>query len=728
MTSLPYYINNIYSNKLIRNNIIVLVTALMIYQLILSYLHYKTSYVISFLYTGIASFLLGKNAVEEIKNDFLINYYKPTINIICYFLMSYITLVFITDILSISARISVVLVIITMFIGELLLKKRKSLLAIKDNTQNSESIFSLFPVVETISKQSKTYKNVFLGIVVILFFTRIILSIYFHDLRMIGDEGGYLKRAYSFTNILKAIFTNKSLDAEDITTFYWNGWHPPFWPMIISGFIWLFDEAYVRVLQGVIGFLSGLYFYRFSLFFFESKKSLLLLALFVLNPYLIFFSHLLWSEILYILLLILYLIWFAIVFIEKNINTKKVTLIQGAVLVSSLILTRSSFVPVIVGSFICLLMYKQEVLKNLKTYFAVIILAFLLVLPWSYIIYKEDNILSVGTSVAGVQLAIKYNNKGFSDWHEAWQYFTEQKNKYGVPYNETSKEITKSYLDSLDGNYLSILSVAVGELISGYLFSDSFLERHLSWAIYPVSMPNLNIGILMYDYISRYLLIFLGAIGLAIGVLQSKYRILLFWVLLANAAIFVVGQSTGRYIVMNYPLLIIGVLALYSGIEKDFYQKLGFYFLSICLAIIAMGTTWQYKKQSVWPAAYVDAIKNYGGKVTEVADSVSIRKSNKCNKETINIKIVNTSHDMISIKQSGGNNYTDGKWGEDSNVILQNSLNVMITQTPFKYTKTLDLVVNNEEKHKIDLDEQIRYRWKKLDSCIDISWYGRRKL
>ena len=163
----------------------------------------------------------------------------------------------------------------------------------------------------------------------------------------LADEAGYYTQASAWARMLVDGLSGEGADAEDVTQAYGRGGWPPAHPILLALSMLTFGEspAGARIAGLFVGALTTVVVLLWTRALIGEKAGMLAAGAHLLYPPFVAFSHLLWSENLYILLL-LTAFWLATIAPRHDTGGGRLALAVGAGLALGLaLLTRSAGLP-----------------------------------------------------------------------------------------------------------------------------------------------------------------------------------------------------------------------------------------------------------------------------------------------------------------------------------------------------------------------------------------------
>jgi len=244
-------------------------------------------------------------------------------------------------------------------------------------------------------------------IIIVLFLISIIvriavfISLSVQDVGLFGDEKMYYNRAVDFKNILDDILSGRSVSSAALESLYRGGKWPPLQSLLLIPGLFVFGHTilYARLIVVVLSATTTVLVYILTLRLSTIKVAVFAGFIHVFYPPFIFFSHYLWSESTYILLL-LSCIYFTVLTIDVRSGWRKMiyAALSGCFLGLSG-LTRAAVLPLIVVIPLSLIFFLKKNSDKLLAPLVVLFFCFIMLLPWQCVLLSmEKRFVPISTS------------------------------------------------------------------------------------------------------------------------------------------------------------------------------------------------------------------------------------------------------------------------------------------------------------------------------------------
>ncbi len=404
------------------------------------------------------------------------------------------------------------------------------------------------------SIENKSYAKILWSIIFFSFVIKIILA-FFLPSEIRSDSFVYHSLAQSIVNTFTYSFEGKL-----------TGVIAPGYSIFLSGLYYIFgpEQFYVKIIQSILEIFTCLLFYKVCLNYFDSKKSLIALAIFAFFPSNILFSQTILTEPLFgfLAILLLYLVL-------KDGFQKYVFLI--GLIWGYAILIRSSFAPSILLIPLFLLIYKKSEIKFsgvFKYSLLFFIGAFLVISPW---LIRNKTVLN--TFTIATQGGFTFWSGSNPDATGTWYHKIEESNPLFRIEDEAQrdKEFYKLGIDYAIHNPQKFLLTGVKKL--GYLFSSERMivlyftkgdgKESTSTQVYKSVNP-IFIALINIPY---FIVMSLGLWGL----LMLKRKTFFIWGMIFSWLFtFFMFVALARYHYVLIPFFIIGTINFIYSYKTDF--------------------------------------------------------------------------------------------------------------------------------------------------------------
>ncbi len=221
---------------------------------------------------------------------------------------------------------------------------------------------------------------------------------------LLYDEHGYFMRAIGFADALRSLFHLQIPEKNSILLVYGSGVWPPLHPLLLALGILSFGRTLfsLRLVVLLISSLTTPLVYCLTLRLAGNRAAKRAAQIYALYPAFIFYSHYLWSETIFIFLLLLS--FYFVVLILDNPQTKSLLYPSMCGISLGLCgLTRAAGFPFIVITLLWMFIFFRRNRLSLCTPIITATLCFLLLLPWELVLLKlqgEPALISTKTGYA----------------------------------------------------------------------------------------------------------------------------------------------------------------------------------------------------------------------------------------------------------------------------------------------------------------------------------------
>lgn len=387
---------------------------------------------------------------------------------------------------------------------------------------------------------------------------------------LMGDEASYLDRAEAFSRIFGQLLGGGTVAPSDLDTVYARGVWPPLHPLLLGAVIRPFSDPLLaaRLWAGLLASLTSVVVYRLGAHLFSRPAGWMAAGLHVASPIFVGYSHFLWSETLYVLLL---LGLFALTLRQCESSRPGSALLgasAGGLLLGAMALTRAAVAP-LYFLLPLLLGFTGSPRGRALRVACFLILALGLTAPWHEAIRQREGRLLLFSTHASVQLylgnnpfasdLVSYATSQRSAEREFDRALREIQQQAALTGRHTSDAARALALGFIREEPLGFLRRSVSRalvLVSG----DSFVLRHALATVY----PPLSVHALLASWLGGLVFsIATLALGLATLLLQPLRRpaTLAAW-------IFVVGSVAPPLLTLSHSRLglpLLAVLLPYAG-------------------------------------------------------------------------------------------------------------------------------------------------------------------
>jgi 4-amino-4-deoxy-L-arabinose transferase-like glycosyltransferase len=497
-----------------------------------------------------------------------------------------------------------------------------------------------------------TNKILFIGLLLLLI-TRLLMALHTMHLGPYADEDNYISRGIAFLNLFTS--TDETLSASYIDKFYYNGYWPPLYSILLSPIYALGEYGGVRGFLAIFDIATAIGFYCLAARLLPKPAAIVSFYLYIFNPFILTASISILSEGFFNFFLIAFLLMYLRFIEEDNFSIKtsvKYVLALGF-LMAAAILVRSAFILIFLPLcfYTAATLYKKK--KSILIFGAASILMFALTLPWNLLIkHKEGDFMFMHT-ISAQQFYMKFVTRN-GGWNSIKENLDQEAAATGKSAQAIAEERTQEYFKNT-GFFQGPFITMVKDFRNDYLTGGSEFEARLRWGLYDSSDrgAQLNWAILIWHEIYRLPIILLGAIGLFMSInRQFRYAGLIICVAIGTASVGLLGLAGGRHLVNLMPLLILGAANALQNLQNvSVSLKLVSASAVIGLSVIGFNI-WQLNDGGAWSSIYHNNLQSIG-KPHKATDGLQIRRIDGCADNVL----LDSSDDMIvtvrSLLQSG---------------------------------------------------------------------------
>ena len=365
---------------------------------------------------------------------------------------------------------------------------------------------------------------------------------------------------------------------------HYSTFRPPLYPLFLALIFYLFRSIFAaKLIQILLSTFNVFILYLMSKRIFDEKVGLISALIFSLYPNLIFFSHTLWTETLFVFLLVSSIYFL----IEFRYTQRNLLLLLSGLTWGLASLTRSLlfyFLPII---FLWFMIFEKGRHKEKIIHFSLFaIITLITIAPWTYRNYLVYRSLLPISTTGGWIFRIGNNPKSVfvpKDDCKDWS-FADGKKPFWFSREEVIEErhMYKRGLNFIINNNLLFLKKSLWEGRHFYTL-DSFAIRHLRNGWYgkvPLSMIRALTTIIIVSYI---LVILMGTIGFIYSKNDDNkwlFIILIFIYTLIHSLAF----SMSRYRLPLIPFVIIYSSYSFAHLHKIWKNILTFPKIFILIA------------------------------------------------------------------------------------------------------------------------------------------------
>ncbi|MFW6131748.1 MAG: ArnT family glycosyltransferase, partial [Candidatus Aminicenantaceae bacterium] len=472
------------------------------------------------------------------------------------------------------------------------------------------------------------------------------------DTRIKFDERSYYFRANSFHSIIKDLINLDSPKPKDLRRAYGAGAWPPFHPIILAvGFLFMGKSIVAaRITVVVISALSTILIFLVTDKIATKKTALIASFVYIFYPGFIAFSHYLWAETTFIFLLLLG-IYLTLLITETDIYKRKVLYsFSIGVILGLLVLSRASGIVFLIVIPLWIVFSFKKMKERIIIFLIIIISFSVVVLPWEYVLISKQNkfVLFASQSTRGLYLG---NNKWVRDGF-SYEYvkphpqigssLREYAKEHNIPIEKAARELAMKEITSHFGKFMK-RSFDRFSLLWTFNF---FPIRHITHVVYPPVSSGLLLFILAVFIVSHLLLVVFTVIGFVVKKIQLKNKILIFMLLLAGIAPYLLSISHSRY---NLPQLAFLVPLAGCGIAnyrpRKIWHNLIIFFTIFCISGIYVYSYNNFIFKILRPSSYYMEVINPVDKIfkteSKYGDVFQIKQIDTSSNDILIIRILN---------------------------------------------------------------------------------------
>lgn len=453
------------------------------------------------------------------------------------------------------------------------------------------------------------------------------------DMALTGDEHAYVRGGEAALHLTWDLVRGEDTDDTQVAAFYGRGWHPPLGKLVAGVPAALGGIPLARLLQVLLSCALVPLGYWLILHLAGRRAALVGMALIGLNPSLVGFSHLLWTENLYLLLSTLFLIG-ALRLMRSECPPSRRLLGGGGVLIGLLLLLKPAFLPVLLACSVFAILLGRRRQMIARTAIAVGVIGLVISMLWDLMLWRQEGRYIHGSTATQIHMLAKYNHRGLKSWTHAWDWAQQEATAQNRYFADVARDAWREDFAATPAT--GIVARIVDDALKQHLFELYFLEKQLREGIHWLSEhPAPASWLLLFEFCFRTALIFFGLAGLLIGTMDKRARWLCAAFLVGNMAIVLVGVPNPRHNLMIMVPLTIGVIALIRRIHQErrhaevAVATIGIVALGIGLFARLPAMPWSYR--------FIDPLTNAGRAAGPASDTVQVRMSGQCQEAFIQL-------------------------------------------------------------------------------------------
>lgn len=339
---------------------------------------------------------------------------------------------------------------------------------------------------------------------------------FLYDIPLVTDENEYLDRAVGFTNALIDMSHSERPSSDALYRAYGNGMWPPLQPFFLGMVFFIFGKHLIagRIILCIVSAVTTLLIYLLTLRLSNSKAAFTAAIMHLLYPSFIGYSNYLFSETLYIFLLISS-VYFAVRVCDGLAGEKTMAYALASGLFLGLCgLTRPAVLPFLILIPLWLAFFIKNFRRRLLLP-ALLILAYLAVLvPWQGFLVIKEKDPGILSNIPGWYLSIGNNQWIPEGYGSSWQddsrgQMLNSAREYGKLNSiSTDQALRRLAIDEIKNNFTAFLVRGIYKFRM-FWSMDFFVLIHVFYAGYPPMSPAIAAviwGVVLVSYLSVLLL------------------------------------------------------------------------------------------------------------------------------------------------------------------------------------------------------------------------------
>ncbi len=438
------------------------------------------------------------------------------------------------------------------------------------------------------------------------------------DMPLRGDVPGYVARAVGFRDLIERLGQGESIKIDDLDAFYQEGKWPPLHPFVLSlGFL-VFDVniGVARLTVTLISALTTPLVYLVAKRLANHRAAFFSALIHIFFPSFVAFAHLLWSETLFIFLILL------AIYLSTFLRDA-VTFRQSApyALGSGIILGLSGLTrPTILPLLLLLPLWAFFNISNIRLRLVIPILIFLtsiaILIPWELLLYEKEGhfVLLVTTGDLNLFAANHPTDVTFEDV----RLLAEENN---LDPDAVMRDIA---IETILDDPVTVLGSNFGRTL--WLWSvDEHVFKHLRRAVYPPIPHPLFVIWFLVSFVSYLIVAFSAGLGFILQWRPLKnYSNLLLALIFARMLfpMFLTGGNA-RLTVVNFALMLPAAgyaLTNFKTVFQGRYKLVTVVLVSLLPIVILLNVRNGYSDTTGYYASLVNKYHIFSGRRTEVID------------------------------------------------------------------------------------------------------------
>jgi len=463
----------------------------------------------------------------------------------------------------------------------------------------------------------------------LLIITRLVAMYLFFDLGPYADEDNYVSRGVAFLDMISP--QNGKSSSDYLDAFYYNGYWPPLYSIILGPIYKLFGYGGVRIFLILADIVTGILFYLVAKRLLTNTASLIALYLYALNPFLWVASFSILSEGLFNLSICAILLTYLNLQGGTFFKRSKIGLyvLSLGLLMASALLIRSAFVLVFILLAIVSVVRFWKQREKLAIFAMASLLMFALTIPWNLLIKHQEHKFMFMHTISEQQFYMKFVNRG-GGWNSVREQLLAEASAEHKSIQIIAKEKTHAYFEE-NTNPLLPVSVMLNDFRNDYLMGESEHERRLRLGLYDTSSgkDKLHWCVLIWHELYRFPILFFGALGLLCSVGRFNDKDIFIAAAIGTASVGIFGLTWGRHLVNLMPFLILGSAVSLEQLRRSSKGYLVFSIFSLIGFSVLGFNIWQVKNSGYWAATNQSKLLLIG-KPYSIVDQLQLRKLDGC--------------------------------------------------------------------------------------------------
>ncbi len=310
------------------------------------------------------------------------------------------------------------------------------------------------------------------------------------------DEAGYLAQAEGFAAVLGSLLHGEAATADDLDRAYGRGRWPPIHPLVLGCFFLIFGPgvAVARLATVLLSAATTPLVYRLAERAGGRRAALPAACLHVLYPSFVGFSHLLWSETLFLLVLLATVLLFLRAPEAAAADRRLGRAMLAGALGGVAVLTRIAGGPLVVVLAAWLALRARGRERWAQPALALVAAA-LVVVPWQWTLWRREGSFHLLTTVNGYNLMLgqvppRPGETGTERKVRVNRMIRARAQASGLPRDHAARELALEIIRREPGAFVARALGRVADLWYG----EQHLRRHLYQAVYPPVSPGLAVA------------------------------------------------------------------------------------------------------------------------------------------------------------------------------------------------------------------------------------------